>query len=107
MIQHSEPLIIIGTDILMRARTGWTFSYVGIHPKTHVGVMIFHQGNEETTVELVTWPKTAVQLPPLAMKKPIPAKETKSAEFNSTTVTTATDLLALIRQGQCVQRRRR
>jgi hypothetical protein len=60
VIKHSEPLIIIGTDILMRAKAGWSFTYIGIHPESLVGVMVFNKGKEEATVEMVSWPKTVV-----------------------------------------------
>lgn len=86
----------------MKARSGWSFTYIGIHPKTEVGVMVFTHGQEEATVELVSWPKTVVQLPPPILKKRAGATYHVQEGYSAPTVATATDLLALIRQGRCV-----
>lgn len=81
----------------MKSRGGWTFTYIGIHPDTQVGVMVFTKGSETATVEMVSWPKSVVQLPPSNMRKEnVPPKP----DTNATTVTSGAELLALIRQGQ-------
>lgn len=106
VIRHSEPLIIIGTDILMKAKWGWSFTYIGIHPETQVGVMVFNKGKQEATVEMVSWPKTIVLLPPPCLKQPVGDQTHCSISGGSAApVASGADLLALIRQGRRVQPR--
>lgn len=67
--------------------------------------MIFTKDQEQATVEMVSWPKTTVQLPPSCLKKMAEEKDRKeesNKDLNSTTVSSGAELLALIRQGQRV-----
>lgn len=81
IIKHSEPLVLVGTDILMRSRGGWTFTYVGIHPETTTGTMVFNNGSESQSVELVSWPKAVVQLPPSILKKGLTLGRPKNGKY--------------------------
>ena len=40
VIKHAEPLLIIGTDVLVDSRNEWRFQYVGIHPEWKKGVIV-------------------------------------------------------------------
>jgi hypothetical protein len=58
VVKHREPLVLLGTDVLVNSRNDWRFHYVGIHKTTKKGVMslIRNSDDKEVTIELSTWP---------------------------------------------------
>ena len=40
IIKHAEPLLIIGTDVLVESRNEWRFMSVGLHPELNKGVLV-------------------------------------------------------------------
>jgi hypothetical protein len=58
VVQHREPLVLLGTDVLVNSWNDWRFHYVGIHRTTKKGVMslIRNSDEKEVTIELSTWP---------------------------------------------------
>lgn len=39
VVTHREPLLLLGTDVLVNGWNDWKFHYVGIHKTRKVGVM--------------------------------------------------------------------
>lgn len=69
IIRHEEPLVLVGTDLLM----GWEgdatckFCFVGVHPRTRDGCMIAMKGDKIVEIALVGWPLPVSKrnMPPL------------------------------------------
>ena len=40
LIKHAEPLLIIGTDVLVTSTNDWRFVSVGIHPEVNTGMLV-------------------------------------------------------------------
>ena len=57
VVEHFEPLLIIGTAILTEKNTKTKFCYVGLHPEHRAGVMILKDSEGETKeIPLASWP---------------------------------------------------
>lgn len=57
IVEHFEPLVLIGTDVLTDSSTDWKFCYVGLHPKTRKGMIVLANRRGETKeIPLATWP---------------------------------------------------
>jgi hypothetical protein len=57
VVEHFEPLILIGTDVLTDSRDSCKFCYVGLHPEKRTGVIVIKdsKGNMVET-PLASWP---------------------------------------------------
>lgn len=57
IVEHFEPLVLIGTDVLTDSSTNWRFCYVGLHPKSRKGMLVVANRKGETKeIPLATWP---------------------------------------------------
>lgn len=56
-MEHFEPLVLIGTDILIDTQSDIKFCYVGLHPETRLGQIVFKDKQDHLIeVELASWP---------------------------------------------------
>jgi hypothetical protein len=58
VVQHKDPLVLLGTDVLVNSWNDWVFHYVGIHKEKKTGIMSVVRSSDgaEVTVELSSWP---------------------------------------------------
>jgi hypothetical protein len=40
VVEHFEPLMLLGTDVLTEGSTRWNFCYIGLHPKSREGNLV-------------------------------------------------------------------
>lgn len=80
VIEHTVPLLLIGTDVLTDAITGdWKFAYVGLHPFTRKGnLVIVHKSGTLKDIPLTSWPdKHNRDKPPMKIKEILPKAQAK------------------------------
>jgi hypothetical protein len=71
VVEHFEPLVLIGTDVLADSSTEWRFCYVGLHPTTRKGMIVVANSKGETKeIPLATWPMNGKAKPPQVPKAP-------------------------------------
>lgn len=57
VVEHFEPLMLLGTDVLTEGSTKWNFCYVGLHPTSREGNMVVVDKNGKTKeIPLTSWP---------------------------------------------------
>ena len=57
VVDHCEPLVLLGTDVLTHNNTEWNFCYVGLDPTTRQGRMVVVNSTGETRdIPLTSWP---------------------------------------------------
>jgi hypothetical protein len=57
VVEHFEPLILIGTDILTDKEAMTKFCYVGLHPEERTGKIVFKNGGKGLVeLPLASWP---------------------------------------------------
>lgn len=57
VVEHFEPLILIGTDILTDSSSPIKFCYVGLHPEDRNGVIVFKDEKKSLLeIPLASWP---------------------------------------------------
>jgi hypothetical protein len=56
-VEHFEPLILIGTDILTDGKDRCKFCHVGLHPEDRTGIIVFKDlKGKLTEMPLASWP---------------------------------------------------
>ena len=55
VIHHSEPLLLIGADVLCGGRPGWTFRALGVGAGG-MGMVVFAKGKRTVSIALVNAP---------------------------------------------------
>lgn len=76
VVEHFEPLILIGTDILVDKADSNKFCYVGLHPEKRTGMIVFkNMKGEMVEVPLASWPNDGAvkrtKPPRTSINKPI------------------------------------
>ena len=57
VIEHIEPMMLLGTDVLKDGNTPWKFCYVGLHPETRTGEVVVAKDGRTKGIPLASWPK--------------------------------------------------
>ena len=98
VIQHTEPLVLIGADMLSAGHVGWSFCYIGVGQ----GLISFAKGWNTRTVPLLCAPHlTNLGLPAPTLTSPVPSP-TPSAAAPSTDPKLS-ELIALVKdKGWCL-----
>lgn len=57
VVEHFEPLMLLGTDVLAEGSTKWNFCYIGLHPTTREGNLVVVDKKANTReIPLTSWP---------------------------------------------------
>ena len=106
VIAHTEPLVLIGADVLSAGHVGWSFRYIGVGLDGQ-GLISFVKGRKTRTLPLVRAPHLAnLGLPaptaPVSVATPAPAAAPARPERPGTDPKLA-ELIALVKgQGWCL-----
>ena len=61
VVDHCEPLLLLGTDVLTNGDKEWQFCYVGIHPTTRLGrLVVANRKGVTKEIPLTSWPKNGL-----------------------------------------------
>ena len=106
VIQHTEPLVFIGADVLSAGHQGWSFRYIGVGLDCQ-GLISFAQGRKTQTLPLVRAPHLAnLSLPPMPSMQtsaPAPQKAPQLAAQVADQHPKLSELIALVKgQGWCL-----
>ena len=86
LIETSEPLVIIGSDLMAppTVQKGWRFKYIGYNDPD-VGTIRFRRANRTRTVQLLAWPtvRPEMSVPRTYVQNPAQPKAPKHAQRTS------------------------
>jgi hypothetical protein len=61
VVDHCEPLFLLGTDVLADGEKEWRFCYVGLHPTKRTGyLLVVNSASETREIPLISWPMNGV-----------------------------------------------